>query len=126
RNAALATLRIFWPLSAHAGGIAGPASSATRNKRESPSANSVLDSSRISFRAPRLPRLYVGSGRSGAGSLHVAGRPAGNSGAGLDSVAARALLEIDCGSGSDCIYRGPVQQSALWIHSRRQSGLSRL
>ena len=70
--------------------------------------------------------LHVGRGRSGAGSLHVAGGPAGNPGVGLDSLAARALLEIDCGSGRDCICRGPVQQSALWIHSRRQSGLSRL
>ena len=66
------------------------------------------------------------SGRSGAGSLHVAGRPARDSGAGLDSVAARAALEIDYGSGRDCICRGAVQQSAVWIYSRRQSGLSRL
>src|ERR1019366_121989 len=83
RNAALATLRIFRPLCAHAGGVAGPASSAA-NKGGCPSANSVLDSVRISLRAARLSCFYVGRGWGGAGSLHVAGCPARNSGAGLD------------------------------------------
>ncbi len=94
-------------------------SSATKNKRRCPSANSALDSSRISFCVASLPGIHVGGGRSRSGSLHVAGRPTGNSGVGLDSVAACALLEIDCGSGRDCICRWLVQQSALWVFSRR-------
>ncbi len=50
---------------------------------------------------------------------YMSGSPAGNLGARFNPLAARALLEIDCGSGRDRLCRGPVQQSALWIHSRR-------
>src|SRR5208283_3367194 len=75
---ALATLRIFRSLSADAGGIAVHASSSSDDERGWSPANSVLDAGSISVRATRLPRLYVGSGRRGAGSLHVAGRPAGD------------------------------------------------
>ena len=108
-NAALATLRVFRSVSAHSGGIAGHVSSGADGKWRCPAANSILDAGSISFRGARLPGLYVGSGRSGAGSLYVAGRSARDSGAGLDSLAARAVLEMDCGSGRNCICRRSVR-----------------
>ena len=126
RNEALAAFRILRPLPAHAGGIARHASSAAKRNRCCPSANSVLGTGGVSFCIARLPGFHVNRRRRGAGSLPVAGRPARDSDAGRDSVAARAVLETDCGSDRDCICRGTFQQSAVRILSRRQSGLSRL
>src|ERR1019366_8442415 len=67
RNEALATVRILRSLSAHAGGIAGHASSTADGERSCPFANSNLDAGSISFRVARLPGLYVSGGRRGAG-----------------------------------------------------------
>ncbi len=80
--------------------------------------NSILDAGSISLGAGRLPGLYVGHRRSGAGSLHAAGRPSGDSDRGLDALAARALLEINCGRGGHRFCRGTLHQSTVWIFSR--------
>ena len=117
-NEALATLRIFRPVSAYAGGIAGHVSSAASLDQTENSTRPRIPfwmQASISVGAARLPRFHVGSGWSGAGSLHVAGRPTRDAGAGLDSMASRALLEIDCGGGRHCLFRGTVQQSTVWI-----------